>query len=361
MTTFGVYAWPAFSTKADNPYNYIIYDNIVKQGYSVYEFKLTLDCIIKCIFINNYKIFHIHWPSNILFGKNILLIKIRLYIFFIFINLIKIIGKKIVWTVHNLEAHESKFPHLQKALDDFLYKKVDGFISLNQPGLDIIKSKANKNNSQRFVHIFHPHYKEYYINTVNRQFARKILNVSPDKFVFLFLGQIRAYKNVIGLVKAYKEIKNSKVLLLIAGKVHEDIKIELNNVLNSCDNILFVNSFIKNEDLQFYFNCADVVVTPYNKIFNSGSAFLNLSFNKKTLAPNLWALAELKQVVGAQWIKTYQGELSTEDLENCMKEILFENTQSSPKLPELDVFNPIRIATETISFYRSLISVRSLS
>ncbi|MCC9138818.1 glycosyltransferase [Pontibacter silvestris] len=238
-----------------------------------------------------------------------------------------------------------------------MYRKVDGFISLNKSGLDLIKKKTDNSGRQKFAHVFHPHYKNYYLNEVSRQKAREELGVPADKFVFLFLGQIRAYKNVTGLIKAFKGLKSDNTLLLIAGNVHEDIEKELKEHLENSEGIIFVDSFVKDEDLQLYFNCADVVVTPYNRIFNSGSAFLNLSFGKPTLAPDLWALAELKQIVGSRWIKTYDGQISAEILEKSMAEIINESKDLSVLHPDISYLDPEAVALETIAFYKSLLNV----
>lgn len=355
MKPFGILAWPAFSTKEQNPYNYILYSSIKRQGHQIYEFDIKLRNILKYSFSFKYSIFHIHWPTHIFFGNSEFKARLRLHLFFFFINWIKLFGKKVVWTVHNLEAHECKFPRLQKQLDVFLYRKVDGFISLNKSGLDLIRKKAENKGWQDFAHILHPHYKNYYLNEVSRIEARQKLGVAADQFVFLFLGQIRAYKNVTGLIKAYKNLKGTKTILLIAGNVHQEVEAELKENLKNAEGIVFSSSFVKDEDLQLYFNCADVVVTPYERIFNSGSAFLNLSFNKPTLVPEVDSMAELKQLVGSRWIKTYQGQISAEVLEKNMAEVVSDSASLSASSPDSSHFDPESVALETITFFNSLL------
>lgn len=354
MKKIGVLSWPALSTNGGNPYNYILFSKIEQSGHKVIDFVFSLRYVMKFLLPLKYKVFHIHWPTHVLVAENYSKARLKLYMFFSFIHVLKACGVKIVWTVHNLEAHESKFPSLQKKLDTFMYKQVDGFISLNASGLPLIKEKTEKGTSQLFTHTFHPHYRNYYENSVSRGEARAALGIPEDKFVFLFLGQIRAYKNVIGLMKAYRDLKGANAMLLIAGSVHRDVEAELQEQLSITDGVRFVNSFIKDEELQLYFNCSDVVVTPYNKVFNSGSVFLNLSFSKPTIAPDVLAMTELQQVLGSKWIKTYQGVLSAEVLEKCMKEILEEAKSGSSQVLDLSLLEPERIAQETVAFYQSL-------
>ncbi|QNE38258.1 glycosyltransferase [Hymenobacter sp. NBH84] len=349
MSKFGILAWPGFSTKKDNPYNYILYKSIEEENCVVYDFVFSLKSVIKYILNVNYKVFHIHWPTYVLFGNNERKANIRMNILFLFIKYIKMRGVKVVWTVHNLEAHEGNFPDLQKSLANFMYRQTDGFISLNKPGLYIIKEMSSNQANQRYVHLAHPHYKEYYNNTITKLQARKKLEIPEDKFVFLFLGQIRPYKNVTGLIEAYNKMDNTNTLLLIAGKVHKDMIGVLNDIeVNK--NIVLYDSFIKDEELQTYFNCADLVVTPYDKVFNSGSIFLNLSFNRPTLASDSGALEELSTVVGTEWIKLYKGALSADHLMNCMRDV---TTRLEGK-PNLIAFEPKIIAHNTVAFYKSL-------
>lgn len=355
MSKFGILAWPGFSTKTDNPYNYILYKNVEEEGCLVYDFTFSLKNVLKYSTKVNYKVFHIHWPTYILFGDNHRKAAIRMSIFFMFIKYLKKIGVKIVWTVHNLEAHEGNFPLLQKKLTDFMYRETDGFISLNEPGLHIIQQRSSNKEKQKYIHLAHPHYREYYTNNISKKQAREKLRIPTDKFVFLFLGQIRRYKNVTGLVEAYKKVKDSSTLLIIAGKVHKDMQGVLATIAND-KNIILYDSFIKDEDLETYFNCADLVVTPYDKVFNSGSIFLNLSFNRPTLASNSGALKELSDVVGTKWIKLYQGTLSATHLENSMEEVIEEVNTTSAKEPNLFAFDPRTIAHSTVTFYKSLFS-----
>lgn len=358
METIGILAWPAFSTKKENPYNYILYSNIKDKGHQVYEFDITLGHMLKYSLWFDYEIFHLHWPTHIFFGNGELRNRLRLRLFFLFIFWIKFLGKKVVWTVHNLEAHESRFPRLQKQLEAFLYKNVDGFICLSKSGLNLVKKKAENISRQDFAHILHPHYRDYYLNEVSRNEARKKLGVAADKFVFLFLGQIRAYKNVTGLIKAYKDLKDANTTLLIAGNVHQEVEAAVKKSLENADGIVFFNSFVKDEDLQLYFNCADVVVTPYGRIFNSGSVFLNLSFNKPTLAPDVSSFADLKEIVGSRWVKTYQGQISAEILEKNMTEVVSESYDASTPTPDSNYFDPETVAQETITFFNFLLYSR---
>lgn len=349
---YGILAWPAYTNKNSNPYNYLIYNNIEQKGYKIIEFDFNIKNILKYVFSSDFKIFHIHWPTNILTYSTYLQARRRILMFKYFLILIRLLGKKVVWTVHNLNDHEKNHPELQKKLNNLLYKYVDGFISLNKNGLIQVESRATGRKKQQFKYIPHPHYKDYYENYIGKEKARDILGISKDKFVFLFIGQIRRYKNIIGLIDAFKQLKFDNKFLLIAGNVHHEIKEEIYLKLKTTQNVIFNNSFVKDSDLQLYLNSSDLVVTPYSDIFNSGSVFLNMSFNKPTLAPEIGIFPELKAQTGEFLIKLYKGNLSENDLEKAMLHVMEENPIEET---DLSMFDLQIVAAETTAFYNTIL------
>lgn len=355
MNKFGILAWPAYITKPGNPYNYLIYSKIENMGYPVYEFDFSLMNIIKFGFSAKYKILHFHWPTALLTFASPIQIRIRLALLQFFLLSIKLLKKKVVWTVHNFQSHETTNSELEQQLYNILYRYVDGFISLNKGGLETIKSSALNRENQLFEYIPHPHYKGYYPDTISKSDARAKLNISDDKFVFLFLGQIRKYKNIDGLISAFRELDVDNKFLLIAGTAYrkEDAMFKAN--IKGVEDILFVESFIKDEDLQLYLNSCDLVVTPYKNILNSGSVFLNLSFNKPTLAPDIGIFPQLYEELGTNLIKLYPGDICNTVLENAMDGVKKENDQSGIQSFDITVYDPERVALKTLEFYKSLL------
>ena len=360
MNKFSIYAWPAYSTKKLNPYTYLIYKHIEEQGYLVQDVylgnvKMSIKYMLKVAFSSKCKIFHIHWPSsNILKGRSAFIAWRQLTLFFVAIKLIRLSGKKIVWTVHELEDHESRYPHIKRLIDKTLFENVDGFISMNKRVAEVVKERIKRRDKQRVVLIDHPHYKGHYLNTLTRIEARAKLNIKNEVFVFLFIGQIREYKNVPALIASFKALNNENTLLLIAGRPKtEAVLASIKNEIDGSTRIKLYNTFVKDDDLQNFINACDLVVTPYKRIFNSGSVFLNLSFGKPTLGPDMYALSELKDDLGRRWVKTYKGTLTPEVLEQAMEEVKQENRNKID--PNLDRYAPEQIAKETIAFYQSLL------
>jgi len=353
MDKFIIYAYPAIPQY--NPYGYLIYKEIEEQGYSVREFYLRRNTILRFAFTQKCKIFHVHWPADsVLRSRNAFHRIRRVLLFFWAIRMFKLFGKKIVWTVHEIDTHEKLHPRLKPAIDKLLYNNVDGFISMNKKTLELIQKRIKPGSKQKLVYIPHPHYKGYYPNTVKKEEAREKLGIPKGSFVFLFLGQIREYKNIPALIEAFKALDQEDTVLLIAGKPKFDtVLTSIKNHIGDSSKIKLYSDFVKEEDVQVFANAADLVVTPFRRIYNSGSIFLNLSFSKPSLVPDMYAISELKEALGSHWVKTYKGDFSVEVLKKAMDEVKQESNVRQN--PNLNAYDPAVIAQQTINFYQSLI------
>lgn len=356
MKRIHVLAWPAYKNKDSNPYNHLLYNSIEELGVKVSEFHFNLLFILKVIFFKKFDILHMHWPQNILLVDKRSNAARYLYTFNMVCFFLKLQKKKIVWTVHNIDAHESNYPDLQFKLDNLLFKYTTGFISLNRAALPYIESKLLNDEHQQITYIPHLHYGGYYQNVISRKESRKCMGIDDDKFVFLFLGQIRPYKNIDGLIRAFKELNDNNTFLLIAGNVQKNLIQDLEDQIKGWSNIKLYRDFVQDKDIQLFMNSSDIVVTPYNKILNSGSVFMNLGFEKPTLAPRQASLPELQSEIGDKWIKLYEGSLNAAILNHAMTEIIIENLKQQNELPEIEYLHPKKVALETINFYKFILN-----
>lgn len=78
---------------------------------------------------------------------------------------------------------------------------------------------------------------------------RKKFRIPQDHFLIISGGKINERKKIHYLLKAFSDIPNKKIVLLIFGKIHDEIKEQI-NVFNSIENIIFtgwLNSLEINE------------------------------------------------------------------------------------------------------------------
>jgi len=106
---------------------------------------------------------------------------------------------------------------------------------------------------------------------------------------------------------------------------------------------------IDDDELIRLLELSDLVVLPYREIMNSGSAMLALSAARPLLGPNMGSLPELQQLVGADWVRLYDGRLSSSHLAEALAWAAAPRRQLS-----MEPFAWTDIARQTLGFYRSL-------
>lgn len=201
-------------------------------------------------------------------------------------------GRAIVYTVHNLAQHEGRFPELQDIINHWLFAHADA-IHVH----DTVTAQALAQQYQRSRNVFvipHGNYIGAYPNTITPSEARRQLGVPDDTFVYLFLGQIRPYKGLDLLIEAFTQLDNARSLLLIAGNNEvSDYGKQIQQQSRQHPRIRLISTFVDDDDLQNYFNAADVAVFPYRRATTSGAAILAYSFAKPLIAPAIGPFPDL--------------------------------------------------------------------
>jgi glycosyltransferase involved in cell wall biosynthesis len=207
----------------------------------------------------------------------------------------KSLGYKIIYTAHNISSHDSKF--LERELR--FRREISAYFNHVIVHGEIAKQRIidEIGVDEKIIHVMpHGTYQGYYPNDVTRESARIKFNIAQDKFVFQFFGNIKGYKGVDALIDAYKKIRSKRndIILLIAGRVLDnEIKSKLIAYSNTDASILLNLEFVADEDVQYYYNAADLVILPYNRILTSGAALLSIAFERPLIAPRSGLLPEL--------------------------------------------------------------------
>ena len=206
--------------------------------------------------------------------------------------LARLLGYRIVWTVHNLYPHERLQPQFIGRLAHLIVAQLATAIIVH---CEYARGAlAREFYRRRNVYtIPHPSYIDAYTNTISKQEATAKLGLPDSRLVFLFLGTIRPYKGLDRLVEAFQKIPGDNLTLVIAGKPWHTMSESKVHALGQDDKrIIVIPRFIPNEDLQIYFKAADVVVLPFTDVLSSGSALLAMSFGCPVVAPAVGCLTE---------------------------------------------------------------------
>jgi beta-1,4-mannosyltransferase len=147
-------------------------------------------------------------------------------------------------------------------------------------------------------------------------------------------------------------------MLLIAGKCGDaSIESELSALEKQCERITCRFSLIPENEMQFHLNACDLAVFPYRDILNSGSAILALSFDRPVLVPAKGAMAELRELVGAEWVMTYDGELTGDVLREALQ---WATETPRPARCDLAALDWNTIADQTFAAYRAVACCKSV-
>ena len=272
----------------NNPYQYFLADMLSQFGLQI-EFLSKLPR--EDWFLQNAKgttILHIHWVSPLYIRHW----KTPLWFarFIIKLILARLLGYKIVWTVHNILPHKDKNPVFN----------VLGRLSMAILANDIIFHcrYAREEFTSRFLrkknlHIIpHGNYLNWYKPLIKKTKAREKLRIHRDAFVYLFFGKICVYKGIQDLLSSFKQSKDPKVVLLIAGHCDPEEESALYKMSGDDSRIHLLPGFVDPNDVHYYLSAADVFVVPFRNVLTSGSAILAMSYGLPVIAPAIGCLPE---------------------------------------------------------------------
>jgi len=246
-----------------------------------------------CLFKWKPDILHLHWPHPYMIKSSLIGSWLRSCRLIMELKIIQMTGTKLVWTVHNLVSHDSRYPHTEKYFLRKLSNLVDRIIIHEKSAIQVVSEHLTIRNPEIISVIPHGNYIGYYPDNVTREQARSELNLKPGALVLLFIGQIRPYKGVSELISAFKRLNSDNLELIIAGAVtSQNLLEELNNMISGDSRIRFYPGYIEDNKLQYYFRVADLVVLPYKNVLTSSSLVLAMGFDCCCLVPDLGILAE---------------------------------------------------------------------
>jgi beta-1,4-mannosyltransferase len=261
----------------------------------------------------------------------------RYALFFFRLRQLQKRGVRLVWTVHDLQNHESEHRWMEDLLSRAFARRFDAIIVHGETAKQIIQSRWGGQTCERLYVIPHGHYIDSYRNEIDAQTARAHLGFDSANLVFLFFGLIRPYKGVEQLVEAFRALAETNLRLIIAGKpIDEAIQDKIALSSQGDSRIKFLPGHIAADEVQIYMRACDVVVLPYKRILTSGAAVLAMSFGKPCVAPLAGCVVDMLDEEGA----VYFDPLIAGDLERALR----QTVACRQRLPEMGLHNLHRAA-----------------
>lgn len=283
----------------------------------------------------NADIVHVHWPENAAHGRFVRSV-VKIVLYQVNIRLARRRGARVVWTVHNLQAHRSVNPRLERVHLWLLARASDGLVLLNSWSRnEILKTLPSLRRVPWAIARIGPY----------PPVIARVPQDRPDgaRARLLFFGALRLNKGIDDLIEAAR-ICGLK-LQVLGSNPDPALKSVLAGLSEDSRTDGYTDAQLVDAAAQ-----SDVAVFPFTQMTNSSSVVHALSLGLPVIAPRLPSLIELQEIVGASWVYLYPvGRLSPEALQWAANWVIAQPRQ---RPPNLDPLSWGRAAEATIDLYR---------
>ncbi|MGF1524210.1 MAG: glycosyltransferase family 4 protein [Leptolyngbyaceae cyanobacterium] len=270
-----------------NPYKTLLIKNLQIQDIEVEEHRVSRFFLLKALQIKDLNIIHFHKIPLPLTWKNPLSQTFKLFLFIIQTFILRQLGVKIVWTIHEWDQKLSS----KKVSFNPLYAKVfsscfDAFITHCETAKANLVQELGQQTRDKTHVVYHGNYIDWYENTTSALEAHEALDIATDAFVFLLFGSIYPHKGVLEAIAAFQKVESNQAQLLIVGSVKsEELRKTIESQIENSENIRLIAERVEDDDVQTYMNVSDCVLLPYTVFTTSGVAVLAMSFGRACIAP----------------------------------------------------------------------------
>jgi beta-1,4-mannosyltransferase len=235
-------------------------------------------------------VIHLNWFEDLM-GSS------RLQIFLFFMRqsskllLLLLMGKKIVWTLHNKVSHEEKYRFYNNLMVRMLTRCCKAIVVHSNISRAFLMSAFGV-KIEKTYYVPHPNYIDAYGPVQER--PEKVLE---NHLTILFIGALKPYKNVELLIEVARGFASRNIRFQIIGKpLNAAYAASLKALTANLPKVTLDFSFVKDEDLGGLLANADVMVFPYDlkSSLNSGSVFLAFSYRKTVICPAIGSLLDFE-------------------------------------------------------------------
>jgi beta-1,4-mannosyltransferase len=290
-----IYLYPRHDIKTVNtPNPYIInFEASLTKNHNIVNKSFNNTGVIDCFkYIFKADLFIFNWIENLSLRRYGIL---QIFAFQVFLIIVKLLGKKILWVLHNKYTHDEA----RNRLIDFMFKVMmrnsHFILTHSKSGIDFVKEKFPMYLS-KVRYITHPVkriYPEIDYNDINKKI-----------FDFLIWGVILPYKGVLQFLRYVKNSNEmSSFKILIVGECLDNkYKMKLNEYLS--ETVIHLDKYYTIERIAGFAANAKVTLFTYNPetILSSGSLMDSIGMGSMVIGPDAGAFRDLSIY---SFVKTY--------------------------------------------------------
>jgi beta-1,4-mannosyltransferase len=249
-------------------------------------------------FLGRYDVLHVHWPDALLKAPT----PPRRVLKFVQLRALmlrnRLRGVRQVWTVHNLTPHEDGGGLRAAALAAWDRSCTD-HVFLSQAAVEMA-------GAQEATVIKHGDYSD-----IREEHSQREIPANPGEL--LLFGLLRPYKGIETLIDAVAG--QDQLHLRILGRPEPSSYSDaLLRHTNHDEGVALEFGRVDDADLVTAITRAEIVVLPYQKIYNSGAALMALTLGRPIIVTDSATMRELRDEVGGEWVYCLEGPLTTQTL-----------------------------------------------
>lgn len=280
-----------------NPYQNCLASALEKQGFEISIDNYPNKPLVLNAVASNYPdagVIHLHWIAplfnRLYFSETRWKAELRFFLhalrLWCDIQLAKLRGVKVVWTVHNLLHHESKNPRMELKFRRVLARHADLLCFHSKEAQELVYREYRLSPRKPFTITQHACYEPMAFDDAGVVDAiRNDYGLEREHFVFLFFGQVRKYKGLKSLIEAFTALESPHVRLVVAGHITPSEEEWVTHEAAQDPRIVLKNSFLSEQELAGLIQASNIVVLPYARTLSSGSALMAISYGKPLVLP----------------------------------------------------------------------------
>jgi beta-1,4-mannosyltransferase len=301
----GVVSFP--SILDTNPYQRLLYDQLAAHGFRVApsgEFRVRWLLQAR----HRVDLLHFHWPQGYWRANDRRRLPgpaaswAYLALFAARIAAAKALGYRIAWTIHQVYSHEGAPSRLDRIGAKILARASRVLIA--HDAATAASARAELGGAARDVAVVpHGSYLGVYAPGRGRDEVRAELGIDDGRFVFLHLGDMRAYKDLALLIAAFRSTDLPNAALIVAGTpADRDTEATLREAAAGDPRIVLRFGFVPEQGVAELYDAADAAVVARGDGGTSGSLILALSMGKGVVAADRPSYRALVGVDAAGWL-----------------------------------------------------------